>query len=228
VTDYLRFAVEPVPPGSGGGFEVQIFVNGVDMARAGAGLGMDPYDVLVPQNAFVAGEVPATIPVARCHCGYYECGDTDATITRAGDVVRWDWHKAIPMKRSAEFAADAYDREVARLAEDRAWETPARVTGRLVLSDADVVAALAEHDLQIDWVANAHDAPAYFRVALDLRDTHQVFVDVPWAGRSPEELAAAVAGVLMTSPEQWTATWQSLGDSGPPDLIGPRWSEDAR
>ena len=50
-------------------------------------------------------------------------------------------------------------------------------------------------------------------------------MDVPWAGRSPEALAAAIADLLMTAPESWTASWHSINNSGPPDLIGPSWSQ---
>ena len=35
-------------------FEVQIFVNDVEMTKAGAGMGMDPYAVLIPENRFRA------------------------------------------------------------------------------------------------------------------------------------------------------------------------------
>jgi hypothetical protein len=31
-----------------GGFQVLVYVNDVKMTASGAGLGMDPYDVLVP------------------------------------------------------------------------------------------------------------------------------------------------------------------------------------
>ena len=59
------------------GFQVQIWVNDVEMTAAGAGLGMDPYDVLIPRNRFAVDDAPKTIPVARCNCGVYGCGSTD-------------------------------------------------------------------------------------------------------------------------------------------------------
>ena len=61
------------------------------MTAAGAGLGMDPYAVLVPVNRFAAREEPVTIPVARCTCGVYGCGVTDAmclSSRRAPDLRR--------------------------------------------------------------------------------------------------------------------------------------------
>ena len=52
--DELRFAIAPVSAEAGADFEVQVFVNGVEMTAAGAGLGMDPYAVLIPDNALAA------------------------------------------------------------------------------------------------------------------------------------------------------------------------------
>jgi len=78
--DSLRLAIASV----GDVFEVQVYVNGVEMTKAGAGLGMDPYDVLVPANRLVATEQPRTVPIARCECGTYGCGSTDVTIVRDG------------------------------------------------------------------------------------------------------------------------------------------------
>jgi hypothetical protein len=46
------------------------------MTALGAGLGMKPYAVLIPVNAFVATEQAHTTPVARCDCGVYGCRET--------------------------------------------------------------------------------------------------------------------------------------------------------
>jgi hypothetical protein len=48
-----------------------MFVNGVEMTAAGAGLGMDPYDLLVPDNRLIATYEPRVVPIARCECGVY-------------------------------------------------------------------------------------------------------------------------------------------------------------
>jgi hypothetical protein len=225
MTDELRFAVAPVGAGSGGGFEVQIFVNGVEMCAAGAGLGMDPYAVLIPENVFVATDEAHTAPVARCGCGTYGCGETDIRISRDDGLVRWEWLKEVPIKRPVVFAAQAYDREVERVSLDRSWETPSRTAGRLVLTDASTVAVLAPHELSLDWVDTVHDDPSRFRVALRYRDTHQVFVDVAWAGRSPEGLAAAVIDTLSAPPADWRAMWHAMGQAGAPGIAGPGWSQ---
>lgn len=223
--DRLRFDVVAVEDDSGGGFAVEVFVNEVEMTAAGAGLGMDPYDVLVPENRFVATAAPRRIPVARCDCGNYGCGMTDVTISLDHDVVRWKWHQEVPIQRAVEFDAAAYAEEVGRLERDRSWETPERVAGRLVLSDADTVAALAEHGLRFSWVATAYDDTERFRVSLGYGNTHQIFVDVPWEDRTPEQLAAAVADTLRRAPARWPASWHAISADGPPpDIAGPGWT----
>ncbi|MCL3836333.1 hypothetical protein [Aeromicrobium duanguangcaii] len=161
--DRLRLSVEPAPE-SVGGFEIQVFVNDVEMTAAGAGMGMDPYDLLIPKNRFIAEDSSHRIPIARCECGTYGCGVTDVSILRDDGKVHWDWHEEVPMSRGVTFAAVEYDSEVARVAADRSWETPDRTAGRLVLADADRD-VLAVNDLEFGWVANDHRDPSRFACA---------------------------------------------------------------
>ena len=87
--DVLRLAVLPAATGAGGGFEVRVHVNDAEMTSAGAGLGMDPYDLLIPTNRLLAMPQPHTVPIARCECGVYGCGSTDVggqPSSRAGTV----------------------------------------------------------------------------------------------------------------------------------------------
>lgn len=125
--DILRLAVTPETAPGGEGFQVEVYVNEIEMTSAGAGLGMDPFDLLIPVNR-LAGE--GTIPIARCDCGVYGCGVTDVTITREGEWVHWDWLVETPMDRGVSFAAAQYDAEVARMAADHTWETPERTAAR--------------------------------------------------------------------------------------------------
>jgi hypothetical protein len=127
------------------------------------------------------------------------------------------------MNRAVVFAAGAYDREVDRLARDLSCEMPSRTAGRLVITDANAVAALAEHGLAFAWVETAHDDPSRFRICLSYRGTHQIFVDVEWMDRPPEALAADVSRMLMSPPESWTARWHSIQGTGAPDLAAPGW-----
>lgn len=114
--DVLRLNVVPADSG----FAMEIFVNDVEMTAKGAGLGIDPGEVLVPVNRFVATG-RHTVPVARCECGIYGCGMTDVRITRDRDVVRWDWLKERPTDTPAIFDSAQYDAEVRRMGADHSW-----------------------------------------------------------------------------------------------------------
>ena len=211
--------------------EVRVFVNGEEQTARGAGLGMDPYDVIVPDNRLVAGPSPRTVPIARCSCGIYGCASTDVTITRLGDRVRWDWSKEAPMRRPAVFDAAAYDREVARFAADTTWEDAGRTAGRLVLTGADWP-ALGRQGLTPDFVGEDHRAPGVFLLALRYRsDRYQVFLREPWNAGTAEDLAARLLARLSTPPSDWDASWHSITTRvvDPPAVAGPTWRrEDVR
>jgi hypothetical protein len=87
------------------------------MTRIGAGMGMDPRELLLPDNTLIASVEPHTIPIARCECGHHGCVGTDVTITRRGDLVHWDWVYVTPIDRSVVFDGAEYDREVTRIAQ---------------------------------------------------------------------------------------------------------------
>lgn len=222
--DSLRLEVSPTPRAAGGGFQVQVWVNGTEVTSAAAGLGMDPYDVLVPTNCLVAVSQPRTVPIARCGCGVYGCGSTDVTIMRDGDLVHWDWLLEVPMMRGVSFVVAEYDVEVARVAADHSWETPERAAGRRVLTDMDRERLLT-YGLRPSWVANDHRDDELFRVALQIRGDYQVFVDTPWRGRSSEELAGEVCATLALPPSDWRATWHAITPTltQPPTIAGPSW-----
>ncbi len=223
-TDTLRLEVAPEPEEVGSGFQVLVYLNGVEMTEPGAGLGMDPYDLLVPANRLVATQEARTVPIARCSCGVYGCGSDDVAVVRDGDLVRWTWLPRVPGNRRGVFAADAYDAEVARVAADHSWETPERTAGRLVLANADR-AALRAHGLELDRVGNDHRDPATFRISLLLGSDFQIFVGVPWRDRPSPELAAEVCATLATPPGRWRAEWHAIRPDrpGPPDIARRSW-----
>lgn len=223
-TDMIQFEVAEAPDESGGGFQLLVYVNGAEMTAAGAGLGMDPYDVLVPNNLLVATAEAHKIPIARCECGVYGCGSTDVTIVRDGDLVHWDWLLEAPMNRGATFPAADYDNEVDRLGSSHGWETPDRTAGRLILRDVDRQALLA-YRLVPSWVANDRRNAAVFRVALQIGDDYQVFIDFPWEDRTPLELARYVCHTLSHAPRTWAATWHAIQPSisEAPKIAGRKW-----
>ncbi|MEV4626818.1 hypothetical protein AB0J90_11085 [Micromonospora sp. NPDC049523] len=222
--DSLRLEVTSAAAAAGGGFQVRVYVDEVEMTSAGAGLGMDPYEILVPTNRLVATSEARTIPIARCTCGVYGCGSTDVTIVRDGDLVHWDWSIEVPMLRGVSFTATQYDAEVARVASDHSWETPERTAGRLVLTRVDRD-RLRTHGLELSWVANDHRDQELFRVALGIDGDYQVFVDFPWHGRTPETLAGEVCATLALPPKKWRASWHAIDPalSRPPAIAGPSW-----
>ncbi|MEU4241720.1 hypothetical protein [Actinoplanes sp. NPDC026619] len=227
VIDTLRLAVAPAPAEAGGGFQVEVYVNGTEMTSAGAGLGMDPYDLIVATDRLRATPQPHTVPIARCRCGVYGCGSTDVVIVSDGDLVHWDWLIEVPMARGVSFAADRYSAEVERVGADHSWETAERTAGRLVRTHLDRE-ALQSHGLAVSWVANDYRDPRVFRVALKLHDDYQIFVDTPWRDRSPEELADEVRDVLGRHPAEWRASWHAIKPSlpGPPPIAPRSWKRE--
>ncbi|HEX9033613.1 MAG TPA: hypothetical protein VF834_17365 [Streptosporangiaceae bacterium] len=123
-TDTVRFEIRPVTDLLIDGHEVLVYVNDVEMTSVGAGMGMDPFDILIPSNRLVAKPEPHRVPIARCDCGTYGCGATDILIVRDGDVVHWEWEIEVPINHGVTFRADHYDAEVSRLEADHSVGTP--------------------------------------------------------------------------------------------------------
>ena len=228
--DHIRFAVESVPDEGGGGFQVLVFVNEVEMTKSGAGLGMDPYDVLVPDNKFLPVPGGRTFGVARCTCGVYGCGSTDVTVTSSGDVITWKWSLEVPMDHPVSFARGEYLAEVERLSGDHSWETPERTAGRLVWAGLDAARLRAE-GLGLSWLGNAWSAPNDFRVCLNFENAYQVFLRIPWGDDSPLELALRVLATLHApdGPKGWRASWHGIAPAQrntPPRIAGRDWTQE--
>ncbi len=227
MVDSLRLQVQATEEEFGGGFEVQIFVNDVEMTSAGAGMGMDTNDLVVPANRLRATSSPTRVPVARCECGIYGCGATDVVITRADGLVHWDWEVERPMDRRVTFDELDYDAELDRFEADRSWETPERVVVRHVAQFASAP-AFAEQGLTYAWASNWYRDTGTFVVCFFFERTHQIFVSHRWKGRSPEELAATIVDDLRRDPSRWQARWSPIGvpgSSGPPRIAGRRWRQ---
>ncbi|GAB3870750.1 hypothetical protein GCM10029964_005820 [Kibdelosporangium lantanae] len=181
--DSLRLDVAQEVDGKHVGPHVRVYVNDVEMTAAGAGFGMDPYDVLVPTNRLLATTQPHTIPIARCRCTSYSCTGTDVTITRDGDVVHWDWSRKIPMDRGVTFDATHYDNEVTWAAEDLSWETaPYRKAGRLVLTTMDRD-HLLRYGLRPAFVFGGSEV---FGLVLEINDDYQIIVKTPGSTAPPK------------------------------------------
>lgn len=233
-TGTIRFDVRAAHE-SVGGHELLVYVNDVEMTRIGAGMGMDPFEILIPINRLIATPDPAQVPIARCECGTYGCGSTDVTIVRDGDAVHWEWLYEVPVDYGFTFHAEQYDAEVARIGADRSWERPEDTTARLVLEQIDRT-HLDRYGLTVSWAAKDYANPDSFQVALftgnDDYDSaeagYQVFLRFPRHGRSPAQVAAEVVEELQRAPREWRATWHAIkpGVDQPPPMAGPRWHHE--
>lgn len=228
-TDALRLEIVPASDGSGG-HEVLMYVNDLDITEAGAGMGMPPFDLLIPTNRLVATTEPQHVVVARCSCGETGCGSTEARITRDGVIVHWEWYVGPPLGHGVTFDAAQYDAEVERIGNDRNWQRGVDTAARAVLEDVDHD-LLRASGLTLSWAAADHRAPDKFLVALHARDEEfQVFLRFQLAGRSPEAVAEEVVQTLKQQPRRWRAMYRSMvvGRRGRPSMAGWRWrSEDS-
>lgn len=198
----------------------------IELTARGAGLGMGPFDLLIPENRLDASEAPRAVPVARCTCSIYGCAMTDAVIERGDGVVRWGWEHQAPFARPLTFDAEEYDAEVARIGSDRSWERPEDTAARRVFELVDPE-RLAASGMRISFAAPRWDEPERFQVCLSLRDPDpfQIFVEVDWRG-DPERTARAVRELLDGPIPEWPARFMPNAAAGAqrPRIAGPGWS----
>jgi hypothetical protein len=228
-TDSIRLEIGPAGDEVGGS-ELLVHVNGVELTSRAAGMGMDPFVVLIPDNRLVAGTEPRVVPIARCGCGIYGCGSTDVRIVRDGDRVHWDWLLEVPLDHGVTFPADEYDAEVARIHADRSWQRPQDTARRLVVEGADRT-ALAAAGLTVSWAEIDYRDATMFRVALYAAvrgGDYQVFLRVPWRDRTPAAVADEILRILATPPADWPATYHSTVPrrTGPPPMAGRGWRRE--
>lgn len=212
-----------------GGFQVQVFVNRTEVTSRAAGLGMDPFDLLFPDNRLIATNAGHVAAIARCSCGEYEADATDVRIVREGSRVRWEWLRRAPMKRPVSFVAAEYDAEIDRVTSDFSWEPAGREVARLVLGALERE-LLATSGLIPTHAGDAYDDPTQFEITFStVAEEYQVFLRIPWQGRTPDELAKAVLDQLAQPPQAWEATYHPTSRhlTGPPRLAGPRWHRAA-
>ncbi|WP_091291224.1 hypothetical protein [Amycolatopsis xylanica] len=199
MTDTIRLAVTPTDVGD---FQVEVYVNDVEMTAEGAGLGMDPFDVLIPVNRLAT---EGTVPIARCTCGNYGCGVTDVAITREDGRVHWEWLVEKPMDRIVSFAAEQYDAELARMTADHAWETPERTAGRLIKTGVDRE-RLRSQGVELGWVSNDHRDPERLLIHFTLGG-RAAYLHIPWSGRRPDEVAREACATMASHPREWPAAY---------------------
>ncbi|GAB20792.1 hypothetical protein GOEFS_132_00230 [Gordonia effusa NBRC 100432] len=227
-TNTIRFEVGEISDSWLDGHEVLVYIDDVEMTSLGAGLGMDPFELLIPTNRLVASEQPTRVPIARCTCGHYICGGTDVTIVREGDVVHWDWSLKAPTSVGKTFQAAAYDAEVTRIGADHSWEDLTDTTIRRVHTAINSE-VLAHYGLTVDWVSRYPLEPPELTVAFRLteggEETHQIFLRFPWA--SPDGLVQTVTDELRKHPREWDARWSAIKCGlAAPHIAGSNWNPE--
>ncbi|MBM7774126.1 hypothetical protein JOD54_004330 [Actinokineospora baliensis] len=220
--DRLRLSVAPGPREDV--FQVLVEVNGTEMTAVWGVRGVDPDQVLLPDNLLTGGPEPRKVPIVVQHeefiayeDGFWEAYNAEVTITRDGDLVHWDWPDDPEVGPNVTFTAAQYDGELARFVADTSWETPPRTARRLVYAGIDR-GQLLEYGLSLGWVGAVE--PDLFRVTLSTGH-YLVYLYTQW--RSPEELAREVCATVALPPEQWEATWYAHRDTTPPAMAGPLW-----
>lgn len=207
-------------------FAVQVFVDEVEMTSRGAGMGMGPLTLLLPENRLAATAEPHVAPIARCECGESGCGVTDVRIVRDGGVVHWDWLIEVPMPHGVTFDAEQYDSEVARFASDRRWERPEDFVNREIVGRADH-RALERAGLKVSAAWPDHRRPERIQVSLATVDqVYQVFFYVGFDQGSPGRTVDEALCVLATRPSTWTAEYHAIqpGVKARPPMAGTAWT----
>ena len=227
MVDVLRIKVVPATDESAeDGFALLVFVNEIELTGPGAGMGMDPWEVLTRENQFMPTVEPRTTRFARCTCGVYGCAKTDVVITADDNHIHWDFREDVPINRRVTFDRDQYLVEVTRVADDVSWETPERTAGRLIF-DSLAGHQLTPVGLSVTCMGTDWDDSTQFVVRLT-DGRYVVDVRVPWAGRSASELAPAVVDVLDRTPlDSWNASWSASDrDAEAPTYAPPSWTCD--
>jgi hypothetical protein len=147
----LRIEVVARDPADPDIVETRFLVDGRPLVPEafGNGPGHCP-EALLDNGSLRATADPQEVQLAEAYCTEGCCGALYVTVRREGGEVVWDgWRGAsrgvaLPAYR---FDAAAYDAEIDRATNDRAWSWPARDTARLIAS------GLRERDLLTRWDA---------------------------------------------------------------------------
>jgi len=159
---------------------VQILADGRDaFADALPGWqGFDPADMLGDQSPLLPEDHGRRVAVYRCSCGIAGCGVVAPVIVPSADGRRVSWvdfrdyvgvfngptapdsdrfdGRPWPVT-DLHFDRGQYIAEIRRASGDRSWETPGRVTARLVAGELHAREVVLPPDLRLRWAAPASD-----------------------------------------------------------------------
>lgn len=194
---------------------VTIRVNGRDPFGQDGWQGFDPAEILGDGSPLVPGDNGHRAAVYRCSCGEPGCGVIAPYIVASPDRRRISWvdfrdytgvftHPLAPESANYEgrpwglpdlhFDRDQYLTEVRRATNDRSWETPRRLTARLLEERLRPMPAL-------EWVTPAWQAEG---VVLSVEQHGQLLLHLTSSEQDPARAAADMARRLRsTAPEDW-------------------------
>ena len=193
-----------------------ILVDGVD-PFAGRMAGFDPGDIFGDDRPLLPDRVGRRVAVVRCTCGEAGCGVAAPEIRMSSEgVVSWTDFRTytgvfigptteyeLGGGRSLEypnmyFDAGAYAAEVERATRDRTWETPRRVTARLV---HQAMSAIVPFRWQLGWVSPAWQSDG-FTISLTDRfaGRGQVLLHLSSPESDPEAAASDIIAQLSATP----------------------------
>jgi hypothetical protein len=159
---------------------VQILVDGREafVDQLPGWQGFDPADMLGDQSPLLPDDLGRRVAVYRCSCGIEGCGVIAPVIMPSADGRRVSWvdfrdyvgvfagPTAADIDRfegrpwpigDLHFDRGQYIAEIRHACADRSWETPRRVTARLVADGLRARDLVLPPDLRLRWVAPAGD-----------------------------------------------------------------------
>jgi hypothetical protein len=210
---------------------VQILVDGREAFgdQVPGWRGFDPADVLGDNSPLLPDDLGRRVAVYRCSCGIAGCGVVAPAIHPSSDRRRVSWtdfrdyvgvfdgptapdvHRfdgtPLPIP-DLHFDREQYVVEVRRASADRSWETPRRVTARLVADGLRARGAALPPDLELRWVA-----PAWQRDGVSISfesnasiPSVQRVLTVSSRRTAAEPAARDILGQLLAAPpDEWSA-----------------------
>lgn len=212
---------------------VQILVDGRDAFadQLPGWRGFDPADMLGDRSPLLPDDLGRRVAVCRCSCGTAGCGVIAPSIHPSPDrrLVSWtDFRdyvgvfggptapdgdpaggRPLPIP-DLHFDREQYVAEVRRASADRSWETPRRVTARLVADGLRARGVVLPPDLELRWVEPAWDGDgvtiSFEGGGSGRHPFAQRLFTVTSRRTQPEQAARDVLGQLMAAPpDEWPA-----------------------
>ncbi|RNI25128.1 hypothetical protein [Flexivirga caeni] len=190
--------------------------------------GFDPADILGGERPLLPVHIGRRVAVYRCSCGVPGCGVIAPWIERSPDGRRISWmdfrnYTGVfdgPVRDDVDrfdgrawglpaihFEAAQYEAEVCRAAADRSWETPRRLTARLVETRLRAAGFSVAPEFRLQWVSPAWRADGVELSFGKVGDTPRsgpayVGLRIPCDNPDPDEAAREIVALLSATPPE--------------------------